>query len=50
MQGRHFRQAQGRRGTKEHRELVEAIAARDAEAASTLMRTHLERTASRVKD
>ncbi|MCX2180211.1 FadR/GntR family transcriptional regulator [Streptomyces sp. SKN60] len=40
----------GRRGTKEHRELVEAIAARDTEAATKLMRTHLERTASRVKD
>ncbi|MFA3876327.1 FadR/GntR family transcriptional regulator [Streptomyces sp. MMCC 100] len=40
----------GRRGTKEHRELVDAIAARDVEAANKIMRTHLERTASRVKD
>ncbi|MFE7356510.1 FCD domain-containing protein [Streptomyces sp. NPDC057543] len=40
----------GRRGTKEHRELVEAIAARDTEAASTLMRTHLKRTVSQVKN
>lgn len=40
----------GRRGTKEHRELVEAIAARDTEAASALMRTGLGRTAAQVKN
>ncbi|MDX3263822.1 FCD domain-containing protein [Streptomyces sp. NPDC093228] len=39
----------GHRGSKEHRKFVEAIAARDAEAATEIMRTHLQRTASRVK-
>ncbi|MFE7214871.1 FadR/GntR family transcriptional regulator [Streptomyces sp. NPDC001698] len=39
----------GQRGSKEHRRFVEAIAARDAEAATEIMRTHLKRTASRVK-
>ncbi|GGI95669.1 FadR/GntR family transcriptional regulator [Streptomyces brasiliensis] len=39
----------GQRGSKEHRQFVEAIAARDAEAAAEIMRTHLRRTASRVK-
>ncbi|WUD77854.1 FadR family transcriptional regulator [Streptomyces sp. NBC_00510] len=42
--------AMGRRGSKEHREFVEAVAARDLEAAGRIMRTHLERTASRVKE
>lgn len=39
----------GQQGSKEHREFVEAVAARDLEAATTTMRTHLQRTASRVK-
>ncbi|MFE0546046.1 FadR/GntR family transcriptional regulator [Streptomyces sp. NPDC048231] len=39
----------GHRGSKEHRKFVEAIAARDAEAATEIMRTHLQRTATRVK-
>ncbi|MFJ3823595.1 FadR/GntR family transcriptional regulator [Streptomyces nodosus] len=39
----------GEHGSKEHRRFVEAIAARDAEAATEIMRTHLKRTASRVK-
>ncbi|MET8638419.1 FadR/GntR family transcriptional regulator [Streptomyces sp. NPDC004096] len=39
----------GHRGSKEHRKFVEAIAERDAEAATEIMRTHLQRTASRVK-
>ncbi|MEU1599212.1 FCD domain-containing protein [Streptomyces sp. NPDC005708] len=39
----------GHRGSREHRKFVEAIAARDAEAATEIMRTHLQRTASRVK-
>ncbi|MGW2936386.1 FadR/GntR family transcriptional regulator [Streptomyces sp. NPDC001156] len=39
----------GHRGSKEHRKFVEAIAARDAGAATEIMRTHLQRTASRVK-
>ncbi|MGW1044721.1 FadR/GntR family transcriptional regulator [Streptomyces sp. NPDC002547] len=39
----------GHRGSKEHRKFVEAIAARDTEAATEIMRTHLQRTASRVK-
>ncbi len=40
----------GRRGSKEHQDLVEAIAARDVEAATATMRVHLERTAARVKE
>ncbi|MET8805878.1 FadR/GntR family transcriptional regulator [Streptomyces sp. NPDC004546] len=39
----------GQRGSKEHRAFVEAIAERDADAATEIMRTHLKRTASRVK-
>jgi GntR family transcriptional regulator, transcriptional repressor for pyruvate dehydrogenase complex len=39
----------GQCGSKEHRKFVEAIAARDAGAATEIMRTHLKRTASRVK-
>lgn len=39
----------GQKGSKEHRAFVEALAARDAEAATEIMRTHLMRTASRVK-
>jgi DNA-binding FadR family transcriptional regulator len=38
----------GQRGSTEHRKFVEAVAARDLEAATATMRTHLERTASRV--
>ncbi|GAA1267997.1 FadR/GntR family transcriptional regulator [Pseudonocardia aurantiaca] len=38
----------GRRGVDEHRALVGAIAARDVQRATELMRTHLERTAERV--
>lgn len=38
----------GRRGIKEHRDLVEAVAAHDVEVATEIMRMHLERTASRV--
>lgn len=40
----------GQVGSKEHREFVEAVAARDLDAAMATMRAHLERTASRVKD
>ncbi|SOD94747.1 FadR/GntR family transcriptional regulator [Blastococcus haudaquaticus] len=39
----------GRQGVEEHRALVEAIAARDADGATDLMRTHLLRTAERVR-
>jgi GntR family transcriptional repressor for pyruvate dehydrogenase complex len=39
----------GQQGSKEHRKFVDAVAARDAEAASEVMRTHIRRTASRVK-
>ena len=39
----------GRRGVREHREYVDAIRARDVEAARTVMTAHLKRTASRVK-
>jgi DNA-binding FadR family transcriptional regulator len=38
----------GRRGVQEHRALVDALAARDAERATELMRVHLSRTAERV--
>ncbi len=39
----------GQHGSKEHRKFVDAVAARDVEAASQIMRTHIRRTASRVK-
>jgi GntR family transcriptional regulator, transcriptional repressor for pyruvate dehydrogenase complex len=39
----------GRRGVREHREYVDAIRARDVEAARAVMTAHLKRTASRVK-
>ena len=42
--------AMGRRGTEEHASLVDAIEARDVEAAVTVMTTHLDRTASLVRD
>jgi GntR family transcriptional repressor for pyruvate dehydrogenase complex len=38
----------GQRGTYEHRDLVEAIAARDAAAAIDIMHRHLSRTARRL--
>jgi DNA-binding FadR family transcriptional regulator len=38
----------GHRGTVEHRDLVEAVAARDVPRAEEIMRTHLRRTARRV--
>ncbi|MET7398222.1 FadR/GntR family transcriptional regulator [Dactylosporangium sp. NPDC005572] len=40
----------GRRGTAEHVEFVDAIEARDAERALSIMREHLQRTADRVKE
>ncbi|WP_238014962.1 FadR/GntR family transcriptional regulator [Dactylosporangium sp. AC04546] len=40
----------GRRGTAEHVEFVDAIAARDAERALSIMREHLQRTADRVRE
>jgi len=40
--------AHGRRGAEEHRALVDAVADRDVERATELMRVHLRRTASRV--
>jgi GntR family transcriptional regulator, transcriptional repressor for pyruvate dehydrogenase complex len=39
----------GRRGTKEHRELIAAIRDRDHERARSIMSKHLARTAERVK-
>jgi DNA-binding FadR family transcriptional regulator len=42
--------AMGLRGTEEHAALVDAIEARDAEAAVAVMTTHLDRTASLVRD
>ena len=42
--------AMGRRGTDEHAALVDAIEARDTEAAIKVMTTHLDRTASLVRD
>jgi DNA-binding FadR family transcriptional regulator len=38
----------GQKGSVEHRDLVEAIARREVEAAEKIMRVHLERTAKRV--
>ena len=38
----------GRRGVDEHRALVDAIQARDADTATSLMATHLARTAARL--
>ncbi|MGH8946213.1 MAG: FCD domain-containing protein, partial [Acidimicrobiia bacterium] len=38
----------GRVGTKEHRELVKAIEARNADKAEEIMRRHLLRTAERL--
>jgi DNA-binding FadR family transcriptional regulator len=38
----------GHRGTTEHRDFVEALAARDALRAQDIMRAHLQRTARRV--
>jgi GntR family transcriptional repressor for pyruvate dehydrogenase complex len=38
----------GHRGTTEHRDFVEALAARDADKAQEIMATHLQRTARRV--
>jgi GntR family transcriptional regulator, transcriptional repressor for pyruvate dehydrogenase complex len=40
--------AHGRLGVEEHRALVDAVAERDVERATELMRVHLTRTASRV--
>lgn len=39
----------GRLGTEEHLELVEAIAARDVDAATSIMSRHLHRTEERVR-
>lgn len=38
----------GHRGTTEHRDYVEAIAARDQDKALTIMQTHIRRTARRI--
>jgi DNA-binding FadR family transcriptional regulator len=38
----------GQKGTVEHRDLVEAVAARDTERAEEIMRRHLQRTARRI--
>jgi DNA-binding GntR family transcriptional regulator len=43
----------GQRGTYEHRDFVEAIAKRNVEEATAIMRKHIERTAkvlSKAKD
>ncbi len=40
----------GRKGVKEHRALVDAIAARDIDKATALMRVHLQRTAERLAE
>jgi GntR family transcriptional repressor for pyruvate dehydrogenase complex len=42
--------AMGRKGTEEHAALVDAIEKRNVEAAIQVMTTHLERTASLVRD
>ena len=38
----------GRRGVKEHRAIIEAVANRDTERAKAIVAAHLERTARRV--
>jgi DNA-binding FadR family transcriptional regulator len=38
----------GHRGTTEHRDFVEAVARRDVEAAESIMRAHIGRTAKRI--
>ncbi|HEY7485232.1 MAG TPA: FCD domain-containing protein [Streptosporangiaceae bacterium] len=40
----------GRKGAKEHREIVHAIQRRDVDQTTEIMRRHLARTAQRVKD
>lgn len=49
-QARDVAPAMGRKGTEEHAALVDAIEARDVEAAIHVMSTHLDRTASLVRD
>jgi GntR family transcriptional repressor for pyruvate dehydrogenase complex len=49
-QARNVAPAMGRRGTEEHAALVEAIDKRDLETAIQVMSTHLDRTASLVRD
>jgi DNA-binding FadR family transcriptional regulator len=38
----------GNRGTLEHRDFVDAVAARDVERAEEIMQAHLDRTARRI--
>jgi GntR family transcriptional regulator, transcriptional repressor for pyruvate dehydrogenase complex len=40
----------GRRGVEEHRHLIEAIEAKDTDAATEIMRAHLARTAGRLAE
>ena len=40
----------GTSGVEEHRRIVDAVAARDVEAATSIMRSHLQRTSARVAE
>jgi GntR family transcriptional regulator, transcriptional repressor for pyruvate dehydrogenase complex len=48
-EAQHAEPLMGHRGAREHLEFVHAVRRRDVETAEGIMRTHVERTAGRVK-